>query len=396
MLGLAIAWVLFVPAADWLARHDVGSAKGSLLQTARDAARGRLLTLGAGLVAAAALAFTALNFNLLQRTYKQAEQGQVTDRYTKAIEQLGSSTIDVTIGGIYALERIAHDSPRDHSTVMEVLTACIREHSSEPLHEPIEGRSRPEPITRPDIQAAVTVIGRRDTAHDRTRINLSGVHLPGADLPKAKFSGADLAGANLTHSDLTGADLKGADLHNADLTGAKLTGADLTNADLREAVLVAVLSGAVLSGADLTYTDLRRADLTEATLSSARLTEARLHGADLTRATLTGSDLTGAKLTGANLTGADLTLADLSPTLTVIPDFLGGEDVRRIEVDLTEAKLHGANLTGAKLTDARLTGADLTDVRWPTDTPVPGGWKLDANSGQLKQVDTGAGPATTN
>jgi hypothetical protein len=87
--------VLFVPAADWLARHDVASAKGPLLQAARDAARGRLLTLGAGLFAAAALLFTARNFTL-------AREGQVTDRYTKAVEQLGSDKLDVRIGGIYA------------------------------------------------------------------------------------------------------------------------------------------------------------------------------------------------------------------------------------------------------------------------------------------------------
>ncbi len=75
VLALAIAWALFVPAADWLARHDVGSAKGPLLQTARDAARGRLLTLGAGLFAAGALIFTALNFNLLRRTNRPNGSG---------------------------------------------------------------------------------------------------------------------------------------------------------------------------------------------------------------------------------------------------------------------------------------------------------------------------------
>jgi hypothetical protein len=64
VLALAVAWVLFVPGADWLARHDVGSAAGPLLQTARDAAQGRLLTLGAGLLAAGALAFTARTFYL--------------------------------------------------------------------------------------------------------------------------------------------------------------------------------------------------------------------------------------------------------------------------------------------------------------------------------------------
>ena len=61
-----------VPAADWLARYDVGSAKPALLPTARDAARGRLLTLLAGLFAAGALIFTALNFNLSRRTFELA------------------------------------------------------------------------------------------------------------------------------------------------------------------------------------------------------------------------------------------------------------------------------------------------------------------------------------
>ena len=68
LLGLAVAWVLFVPAADWLAHHDVGSARGPLLQTARDDARGRLLTLGAGLFAAGALVFTAQNYTLSRHT----------------------------------------------------------------------------------------------------------------------------------------------------------------------------------------------------------------------------------------------------------------------------------------------------------------------------------------
>ena len=64
-----------------------------------------------------------------RRTFELTEQGQVTDRYTKAIEQLGSDKLAVRIGGIYALERIARDSARDHPAGMEVLTAFIREHS---------------------------------------------------------------------------------------------------------------------------------------------------------------------------------------------------------------------------------------------------------------------------
>jgi hypothetical protein len=61
VLALAVAWVLFVPVADGLAHHDVGSATGPLHETALDNARGRLLTLGAGLFAIGALIFTARN-----------------------------------------------------------------------------------------------------------------------------------------------------------------------------------------------------------------------------------------------------------------------------------------------------------------------------------------------
>jgi hypothetical protein len=107
---LVVGWVLFVPTADWLATHDVGQVTGSLrvlrLQTARDAARGRLVTFGAGVFAAAALVYTARNFQL-------SREGQVTERYTRAIEQLGSKELDVRLGGIYALERVARDSARE-------------------------------------------------------------------------------------------------------------------------------------------------------------------------------------------------------------------------------------------------------------------------------------------
>jgi Pentapeptide repeats (8 copies) len=242
VLAMAVAWVLFVPAADWLAHHDVGSAKGPLLQTARDSARGRLLTLGAGLFAAGALIFTALNFNLLRRnsertdqwqrrTYELTEQGQVTDRYSKAIEQLGSSTIDVTIGGIYALERIARESPRDHPTVMEVLAACIREHSRERWPKPEPDGEIPERSTRPDIQAALTVIGRRDTKQDVRPIDLSG-----ADLTRAKLSGAVLSGAFLIHANLVAADFTGANLRAADFTRANVSGTVLSGAILDDAM----------------------------------------------------------------------------------------------------------------------------------------------------------------
>ena len=291
VLGLAIVWALFVPIADWLAHHDVGSATGPLHETALANVRGQLLTLGAGLVALAALVFTALNFSLLRRnseqtdrwqrqTHELTEQGQVTDRYTKAIEQLGSDKLDVRIGGIYALERIARDSARDHPAVMEVLAAFIREHSYEPWPPSEPDGTPPERSTRPDIQAAATVIGRRDTKHDTNSIDLGWVDLTGANLRGAKFGAVNLHHANLSHARLARAHLVG-----AQLVAANLSGAFLTNANLRGAYLTwAQLPGASLHGANLTEADLREADLSFLHYASANFTEA-----DLTRARWPGN-----------------------------------------------------------------------------------------------------------
>jgi hypothetical protein len=246
MLALAVVWLLFVPAADWLAHHDVGSVTGSLHETALDNARGRLLTLGAGLFAAGALVFTARNFTLSRRTFELTEQGQVTDRYTKAIEQLGSDKMDVRIGGIYALERIARDSPRDHPTVMEVLAAFIREHS------PPDNRSSPSP----DVQAALTVIGRRDATHDRQPIDLIRANLYGAQLGHAYLVGAYLVETILAYANLDHARLDHAILGDANLTGAYLDHANLDHANL---------TGVILDGAILTETILTGARWDEAT-----------------------------------------------------------------------------------------------------------------------------------
>ena len=142
---------------------------------------------------------TRTTVDLTRRTVDLTEQGQVTDRYTKAIEQLGSKELDVRIGGIYALERVARDSARDHPTVMEVLAAFVRDHSREqqPLPAAHEtGAKPPRRRTRPDVHAAITVIGRRTIQHDSQPINPQL-----ADLTRATLTGAQLSAAYLVKED---------------------------------------------------------------------------------------------------------------------------------------------------------------------------------------------------
>jgi hypothetical protein len=340
VLALAVAWLVFVPAADWIARHDVGSVRGAPLQAARDAARGRLLTLAAGLFAVGALVYTARNFTL-------SREGQVTDRYTKAIEQLGSEKLDVRIGSIYALERVARDSARDHPTVMEVLTAFVRDRSHKQREPPDHPASQDqEQSTQPDVRAAVTVVGRRDTKRDIRPINLSGANLRGADL-----RGADLRGA-----DLRGADLRGADLYGADLRWADLTGADLTGANLPEALFYA---------ADLTGANLTRANLYFASFASTKAVMAPRMGY------------------------IRLSIIRLNWLVRGRPP--GESDLWLARTRLTDADLTGAALIGTAFGSARLEGA-----RWPPDEEVPKGWKLDSSSGRLVAANIDSGPPEAN
>ena len=237
---------MLVPAGDRLAHPDGGPAWQPRPGAARDAARGRLLALGAGLLAAGALVFTA-------RSFARSRAGQVTGRYTQALEQLGGAELDVRIGGIRALERVARDSPRHHPAVMEMLAVFIRERSRQHWPPPDPGGQARERSPRPDVQAAITVVGRRLTERDLSPVDLAGADLTDADLTGAVLAHAVLARADLLAATLVRADLSGADLGGARLTGANLDGADLTGADLTDADLAdAVLGRAEFTGAELT------------------------------------------------------------------------------------------------------------------------------------------------
>ena len=160
---------------------------------------------------------------LTWRRVRAVEEGQITERFTRAIEQLGQDEADkmaIRLGGIYALERIAKDSEKDHGPIMEVLTAYVREKA------PRQQEYTPRTDERPpaDIQAILTVIGRRETTgkgRRNDRLNLSKTHLVGADLSEAYLSWAYLSWADLRLATLTGAKLNKADFFGTELMGAR-------------------------------------------------------------------------------------------------------------------------------------------------------------------------------
>jgi hypothetical protein len=142
-------------------------------------------------------------------------EGQITDRFTRAVDQLGSDQLDVTLGGIYALERIAKDSPIDRATIAEILTAHVRGFAPWPPPEGDGEYADTYPLDRlprlaersSDVQAALTALGRMPSG-DRGRLDVRWTDLRRADLAGGCFAGAHFDGAHLEEADLFGAHLE--------------------------------------------------------------------------------------------------------------------------------------------------------------------------------------------
>ncbi|WP_151775795.1 pentapeptide repeat-containing protein [Streptomyces abyssomicinicus] len=274
----------------------------------------------------AAIIFTWLSIQQVDQEHAITREGQVTDRYNAAVGNIGDDSLEVRLGGIYALQRIMEDSPRDQPSIVNVLSTYIRSHAK-PEQEASASSKQPTLALASDVQAALTALASRDSAHDGTaHVDLTGADLTGAYLYKANLKGVNLNGTNLRKADMRG----------ADLTFSDLNGASLRSANLNEAIL---------HGTHLSEADLKEANLSYAELRGAVLDEANLQGANLSNADLNNADLIHASLTGAFLTKADLTSAVL------------------YEADLSDADLREAVLRDTVIEKADLRGADLTDVK---------------------------------
>ena len=281
------------------------------------------------MAALGALGFTALS---LQQTRVQVsdetvqtainQQGQVTDRFNAAIVNLGSTALDVRLGGIYALQRIMTDSPRDQPSIIEILSAYIRDHApvkSGSTSNPASAPPPPPPAT--DIQAALEVLSNRDRARDEkvkpdlhgsdlaalgfgtflgedklniSDANLEGVDLSWADLDSINLDGADLEGAILHHTSVYGANFTHADFSNADFTDAHGLFTNFTGAVLEEAKLVGVnfyganLRGADLAGAEITNANFNATFFTDKALANATLRNVDVYNTALCRSSPRG------------------------------------------------------------------------------------------------------------
>jgi hypothetical protein len=207
-----------------------------------------------------------LDRKISKRNLKLADSKQITERFSKAVEQLGNEeSITVRLGAIYSLERIAKNSKYDHWTIMEVLTAFVREKSND--------NRKPDSDIPQDIQAALTVIGRRNTEYDLENeiINFRGANLNKANFSKAKLDKANFAEANLTRASFFEANLTEASFFRANLTEAFFYKANLTEAWFHKTNL----TEAHFFEANLTEADFQSANVDEKNLTIEQIFEAK-------------------------------------------------------------------------------------------------------------------------
>lgn len=186
-----------------------------------------------------------------QRELGFKKEGHITDRISKAVEQLGAEkvikthlkdddgnlkyngnlpspvemtvpNIEVRIGGILSLERVAQDSVaydngRDHVRIMEVICCYLRENSAAGYDRTIIAKSKAYPA-RIDLQKAVDVLRRRTMqqlaieAKERYSLDLRNVDFSGFDLSGCSFIGATIPESIFEFTDLSGCDFTGASM----------------------------------------------------------------------------------------------------------------------------------------------------------------------------------------
>jgi hypothetical protein len=308
--GLAVLGAVLVVLPGVVVDHDLAGASVAAqdrLKAVNDVRTTLLQAVGGMVVLFGAFA-TWRQLRVSQDGLRATQEGYITDRFSTAVDQLGSDKLETRIGGLHALWRIAEHSARDREAVISIQAAYLRTHlpwppagPSAPAEDVPINDVVPLEVRAADAQVALTGLGvLLLQPREQSWVNLSVT-----DLRRADCDGLWLHEVNLDRSCMEAAGLYHANLTQASLVSVNLRHADLKTAILRRARCVL----ADMRGARLVETDLRDADFTEADMREANLRKADAGGAvfrraDLRLADLRGSDMSTADLREARLTGA--------------------------------------------------------------------------------------------
>ncbi len=158
------------------------------------------------------------------------EQAQITDRFTKAIEQLGSKETSIRLGAIYALERIGFDSVRDVQAIIEILAAFVRNNCARPSGN-LQSEASIDTSLASDVLAAIKVLIRVKNIDgvETRKVDLRNCHLPNLELDNITVRGFELNG-----SDLSGQSFRDVRFVNCEFDDANFSKSHFHRCEFRE------------------------------------------------------------------------------------------------------------------------------------------------------------------
>jgi uncharacterized protein YjbI with pentapeptide repeats len=392
--------------------HVYGGVYGRLAEPGSEAF-GRLGIQVAGIIGGVVgLVFLGWRTWLNQRQTHIANETLYTSLLTKAVEQLGATreekktrktkdesgkepietitetipNTEVRIGAIYALEKISCDYEPLHWQIMEILCTYVRRNA--PAERKVDAsRTKIEPATSsdeedfdtsssdekqpsipyPDVQAALTVIGRRPKTRRQWederrkkdshawRLDLRGCDLTGANMEGLCFNGARFDQCVLDYASFNSAQLNDAHFGKIRAQKAKFSRAPLEGADLH---CVNALD------ADFSFANLRSANLEESHFENSIFKESDLSGARMRQAQLQAANLMDCNVRGASLDSASLAAAKLNRVRLdrAILNLVDFENAVLTLVSLDGAQLSGATFGGSKLRNCWLGQVDMQNV----------------------------------
>lgn len=322
MLGSAIGCLLvvIVPVLFFLAVFAaVDILWSSITYENPDGAGGGGLGLGALIAGLLGAPFLIWGTFLKFQSVHFQKQGHITDRINDALNLLGLDkskktihrsedqaptvleetvpNIEVRIGALLSLERIAqdsvrYDSGRDYPRVMEIIYTYIKENASKQHYSLVrikgshlDGHSTREavlndrhdmPAVRADVLTAIRIIARRSNKQIsiENAARTSGGKKFSIDLSDTVLIGADFSGCDLSGVIFDGANLSYSKFHNVNLEDASFDRAALICIDAREVNF----TGSHLWKANLSYSKLSAVEFSKCLFADTRVLKANIDG----------------------------------------------------------------------------------------------------------------------
>ncbi len=250
----------------------------------------KLTATTAVLGAVVAFPITVMKASYNRRQIETQEKGQVTDRFTKAIEGLGADkvifkdgeqhtapNIEVRVGAILALEKIAFETPTEREHTLETLSVYVRENISVKVATPdidasegyLEEYDRWK-LPRSDVRAAMRSLsqlakieGLKDSHVDLRTSSFKNLALSSLDCSVFDLRMCDFTDALITDCDLSDASFVGSYFSNTTISNSNLNRANFSDIAFGETTSFkqSSLKGTLFQNCDLSQTSLTQNQL---------------------------------------------------------------------------------------------------------------------------------------